>query len=220
VLQCVVPELDSRVVDGRLSLIVAGERLFADRGIDEPSLREINRTAQQRNTSALQYHFGDRDTLLKAVLERQGQQVDSRREVLLDEIGSGKTTPRHLAAALVFPLVACMQDSGGGVEYLQIMGEIVARPVRFASVIQDVTLKSMGRWIAEVERFLPPGAAGRPLHRRSAAWRFAHGELASRAREHRRSHHDLFANHLVDLVAALLVAPVSPETRAYLGAAK
>jgi AcrR family transcriptional regulator len=41
--------------DTRGELIAAAEHLFAARGIDGPSLRELTRAAGQRNTGALQY---------------------------------------------------------------------------------------------------------------------------------------------------------------------
>ncbi len=40
-------------------IIRAAERLFAAQGIDGVSLREINRSAGQSNTGAVQHHFGD-----------------------------------------------------------------------------------------------------------------------------------------------------------------
>ena len=46
--------------DGRERIIVAAERLIAERGIDVP-LRDIAVAADQRNNSAVQYHFGSRD---------------------------------------------------------------------------------------------------------------------------------------------------------------
>jgi aminoglycoside phosphotransferase (APT) family kinase protein len=81
------------------ALLAAAERLFADEGIDGPSLREITRAAGQRNTSALQYHFGDRDELLRAVLERHLRSVDTNRSALLDQLDlTGGGDQRGLAA--------------------------------------------------------------------------------------------------------------------------
>lgn len=197
----------------RGALLAAAATLFADGGIDGPSLREITRAAGQRNTNALQYHFGDRDALLRALLDGRGDAVDAHRATLLDGVGKAPSL-RRLATALVAPLVAQLDDRPGGPEYLQVAGEIVARPVRFAEVFPLVTARpSLRRWAELVEAYLPPEAVGRPLHRRFAAIRFVHGELASRAREGRsRTDHRLFTSHLVDLVTALLSAPVSDET--------
>ena len=45
----------------RAWIVAAAERLFADIGIDATSLAEINKAAGQRNRSAVQYHFGDKE---------------------------------------------------------------------------------------------------------------------------------------------------------------
>jgi AcrR family transcriptional regulator len=39
------------------ALISAAERLYAERGVDAVSMREITREAGQKNSSAFQYHF-------------------------------------------------------------------------------------------------------------------------------------------------------------------
>ena len=199
----------------RRDLVAAAERLFAGHGVDTPSLREITREAGQRNTSALQYHFGDRDELLRAVLAKHERDVDRNREALLDQHElNGRDELGGLAGALTLPYVAKLDDADGGREYLQVVGEVVARPTRFAAVLPLVTTTpSMVRWSKAVQPLLPPEAVGRPLHRRFAAIRFVHGELASRAREGSRRDHRLFTSHLVDLVTEVLAAPVSASTK-------
>lgn len=54
----------------RDKLLDAAARLFAERGIDNVSIREIVRTAGQHNASAVHYHFGSRGEVLRAVLAR------------------------------------------------------------------------------------------------------------------------------------------------------
>ena len=66
-------------------LVATAEQLFAERGLEGVSLREINAAAGQRNSSALQYHFGDRGGLIRAVLAKHQPEVESRRHALLDE---------------------------------------------------------------------------------------------------------------------------------------
>ena len=196
-------------------LVSAAERLFAAHGIDGPSLREITREAGQRNTGALQYHFGDRNELLHAVLAKHERDVDKHRMVLLDQLElNGGPEVGALAGVLVLPWVAKLDDTDGGPEYLQVVHEVVASPMRFAGALGSATTsESLKRWSKTVEPLIPPEAVGRPLHRRFAVIRFAHGELASRARERSRGDHRLFTSHLVDLVTGMLVAPVSPSTK-------
>jgi AcrR family transcriptional regulator len=201
-------------------LVAAAERLWAQHGIDGVSLREINRAAGQRNTNALQYHFGDRDSLLGAVLDKHKRDVEVHRNALLDqyELSQGGGL-RALAAALVLPLVAKLNDADGGAEYLQIMSEIVSHPKQYPGALAAHSAggaqgqQSINRWRRLVEPLLPPEAV-KPLHRRFAAVRFAHIEVANRARERRSRDDRLFTSQLIDLVTAVLDAPISPETSA------
>lgn len=201
--------------EGRLAIVRAAEELFASEGIEGPSLREIARHAGQGNTNAAQYHFGDRDGLLLAVLERHRGRVEARRAELLDMVEAAEPVePRALSTALVAPLVAELTEADGGPAHLQVVAEVLARPVRFADTLDTLwSAPSIRRWSQLVEPLLPPEAVGRPLHRRFAVVRFVHAELASRARERGgRGDHRLFASHLVDLVTAMLAAPVTPWT--------
>lgn len=202
-------------LEARLAITRAAEELFASEGVEGPSLREIARRAGQGNTNAAQYHFGDRDGLLRAVLDRHRPRVEARRAELLDMVGATEPPePRSLSTALVAPLAAELSEADGGLAHLQIVAEVLARPVRFADVLDaHWQAPSIRRWSQMVEPLLPPEAVGRPLHRRFAVVRFVHAELASRARERGGAgDHRLFTSHLVDLVTAMLAAPVTAWT--------
>jgi AcrR family transcriptional regulator len=213
-------------LDASASLIAAAEQLFADRGIDGVSLREINREARQRNTTSLQYHFGDREGLLRAILAKHGREVHARRNALLDQYeANGVDDVRALASAFVLPLVAKLHDPEGGRGYLRIAAELVNRTTREItpdepSILSDPLGRdprdSITRWSRLVAPLVDPIAVGPPLHRRFAAMRFAHIELGRRASERPHQSDRLFTSHLVDLVISLLVTPVSDETRALL----
>ena len=51
----------------RRRIIDTAERLFAERGVEITSLVEIAKAAGQKNRSALQYHFTNKEGLLNAV---------------------------------------------------------------------------------------------------------------------------------------------------------
>ncbi len=195
----------------RDQLVTAAEELYAARGIDGVSLREINAAAGARNASALQYHFGDRAGLLQAVLAKHRAGVEARRHARLDEIeAEGGGDLRSLAAALVLPLAAEL-DEPGGPGYLQVLSDLANRPhpaIDPAS-LEDPT-DSTYRWRAAVEPLLSPEAV--VLHRRFVAIRFTLAELARRTRDRRGNGDELFVADLVDLVAGLLSASVSAQT--------
>jgi AcrR family transcriptional regulator len=194
-------------------LIDTAEALFATHGIEGVSLREINRTAGARNASALQYHFGGRDGLLRAVLAKHHHAVEARRHAMLDAYeADGRADLRALAGALVRPNAAMLADGDGGPAYLQIMADLMNRPhpVIDPAALDDPA-SSIYRWRTLVAGLLDNDAAR--LHRRFVAMRFAAVELARRARSAPHTDDRLFVSHLVDLVAGLLAAPLSDETR-------
>jgi AcrR family transcriptional regulator len=194
-------------------LIDAAEALFASQGIDTVSLREINRAAGARNASALQYHFGDRDGLLRAVLAKHHHAVEAGRHAMLDAYeAEGRDDLRALAGALVRPSAAMLSDGDGGPAYLQIMADLMNRPRPVIDpAALDNTASSIHRWRTLVAGLLDNDATR--LHRRFVAMRFAAVELAGRARSAPHTDDRLFVSHLVDLVAGVLAAPLSDETR-------
>jgi AcrR family transcriptional regulator len=197
--------------DVRDSLIRAAEALFAERGSDSVSLREINATAGATNASAIQYHFGDRRGLVRAVLAKHEIEIERRRHELLDAYeASAEPDVRVLVAALVEPLAAEL-STDGGTGYLQLVADLYNRPnPTFNPAILDDTTQSIQRWRRLIAPMLSTEALR--LHRRFDALRFTVSELARRGRTGRKDHR-LFTSQLTDLVVALLTAPISDETR-------
>lgn len=194
---------------GRDRLVAAARQLFAEHGIDAVSLREIARVAGQRNPNAVQYHFGDRDTLLSAVLEPHHVQVAARRASLLDELDAtpGAST-RVLAAALVRPSAAMLEEPGGA-EYLRIMAGLIRDPAQMRTRGAAIDAELL-RWDRIAKQRMPEETL--PLHRRFSAIQLCFNELGRRATLRRPPDHQLFVSDLIDLVAGLLDAPVSADT--------
>lgn len=191
-------------------IITAAEQLFAARGIGAVSLREINREAGAKSASAVQYHFADRAGVVSAIVAKHRPVIEERRHAVLDHCeASGSLDLRALAGALVRPLASKLDDPDGGPEYLQINAELTNRP-RTVVADQSDQRDSIQRWRAMVEPLLDQEAVR--LHRRFTAIRFSAAELGRRASSGPHTDNRLFIEHLVDLTAALLGAPVSPET--------
>lgn len=185
---------------------MSAERLFAERGVDGVSLREINTNAGQKNTSALQYHFGDRAGLLRAVLARHQPGIEEHRHRLLDACRPGSL--RDLAAALVRPEAAKLAD---GRDYLRIVEQLVQRGRPAADPGHSVN-----RWRSMVASQLSQEAIR--LHQRFMAIRVTYVELARRASAPPARSEELFTSHLIDVVTAVLAAEVSEETAALMSA--
>ncbi|MGV0836180.1 TetR/AcrR family transcriptional regulator [Mycolicibacterium thermoresistibile] len=199
----------------RTRLIAAGERLFAERGIDNVSLRELSRAAGSKNVMALQHHFTDRDGLLEAILEKHLMRVEHRRHRMLDACAAAGDPALHeLAAALVDPWAQCLTDDDGGRHYLRIFSELINRPRPLIPAGLDEAPGSIQRWRALVDPKLDP--LQRRLHRRYAAMLYVTTELARRARNPTDADVSLISSSLTDLVVAMLTAPVSAATSAAL----
>jgi AcrR family transcriptional regulator len=177
------------------------------------SLREINRESGARNAVALQYHFKDRAGIVRAVVDKHYPAVERHRHELLDLYEQrGNNDIRELSAALVLPSAAKLSDPNGGPEFLQISAEFVNQSLREAGTSKTGPRvpASIDRWRALVEPFLGQDAA--QLHRRFTAIRFSAAELGRRAESAPHRDDRLFTSQLVDLVTALLLAPVSSQT--------
>jgi AcrR family transcriptional regulator len=110
-------------------LISTAESLIAARGLGGVSLNEITKAASQRNASALHYHFGGKDGLLEAILDKHQPGLDAERQRMLGELESrDDVSLRELVEVLVLPLVAKLDDRNGGPEYIRVMAQLVGSP--------------------------------------------------------------------------------------------
>jgi AcrR family transcriptional regulator len=195
----------------RARILAAAEKLFAAHGVDGVSLREITRVSGTRNTVGLQYHFKDRNGVLRAIVAKHLVDVDARRHALLDQCqADGGDDLRAMTAALVMPSAAKLTDPDGGPAFLQIYAELLNRPRGEETLAIGEAPASLERWRAQVAPLLHPEAVR--LHRRFTAIRLAAAELGRRAGSGPHTDDRLFVGHLVDLVASVLAAPVSEET--------
>jgi AcrR family transcriptional regulator len=126
-------------------LLDAATRCFAEQGIERASLAEIVRAAGQRNVSAVHYHFGSRDEILRAVLARHVPDIAARRRELLDaarvECGAGA---RSAAEAIVRPVTEFAQRGWRERAYLQIGSELTTHLNRTSPEIRALMAQTVG----------------------------------------------------------------------------
>ncbi|HEY5154188.1 MAG TPA: helix-turn-helix domain-containing protein [Acidimicrobiales bacterium] len=114
----------------RERIIVTAERLFAQRGINGVSLREIGAEAGQRNNSASQYHFGSKVGLIEAIFALRMSAINARRlEALadLDRAGMGSDL-RGLVEAYIHPLAEPLDDTDGERWWVRFLANVMAEP--------------------------------------------------------------------------------------------
>lgn len=94
----------------RTAILDAAERLIAEHGAQVP-LRDIAQAAGQRNNSAVNYYFRNRQELIDAVVQRRLQPMERERRLMLDALGPAAGHDVHaLLRVLVLPLTTVESD--------------------------------------------------------------------------------------------------------------
>jgi len=89
--------------DTKSRILEAAEALFAERGIDAASMRDIAARAQV-NLAAANYHFGGKENLVQAVVARRFAPIAQRRLELL-AAAAGAQTVEPVLDAFIRPIV-------------------------------------------------------------------------------------------------------------------
>jgi AcrR family transcriptional regulator len=136
--------------DGTAARILdAAERLFAEHGIEAASVRAITQSAGV-NIAAVHYHFGSKQDLVRALVERRVAEMHEARLPWLDKAEErAEVTTRDVAEAWVRPLAQLALDpdrrtylaflvvlNSGGPDLRSLSAEVF-RPqyVRFATLL-------------------------------------------------------------------------------------
>jgi len=123
-------EINLAQSESKRRLLDAAELLFAERGFEAVSVRDITQHANA-NVAAINYHFGTRDGLIALVVTRYLAPVNDERLARLDTLerkGPGKAMPvEEIINALVRPLVGTVRKSDlSERQYCKLLGRIFA----------------------------------------------------------------------------------------------
>lgn len=199
----------------RDKLLDAATALFAERGVANVSLAEIVRAADQRNTSAIHYHFGGRDQVVEAILARHVPALRARRLELLEH---ARATPsddvRSVAEALVRPVTELAQRGWRERAYLQIGAELANQLDRTTPEMRRLFRETAGPEVMALlaERCAVPEDVWRV--RALIGNAFVGRAAADRARALDRDTDDAldeqrWIDNLVDMFVAMMTTPVT-----------
>jgi AcrR family transcriptional regulator len=197
-------------------IVATAERLFAERGLEAVSLRDIT-NACDANSAAIHYHFGTKDDLVRAILEHRAAELAKRRDaylVLVEQ--SQRPRLRQVVRALVLPTAElALEDEHGGRYYIGFLAAMLERP-ETAAIIDDVFSDQMARYLDALERVLPEVPADVRVLRFAFAKDFINRALAYPDRgmrmwvdAHAPSTRAAITDHVVDFLVGAFRAPVS-----------
>ena len=114
-----------RELNTRERLLNIAEHLFAENGIDSVSIRSINMAAQL-SPGILHYHFGNKDTLLEAIVTRRIDEIVGYYQTMISSL-SHHTPPssRDVADILIMPLANFVSNNKqSGLSYLRLIAKL------------------------------------------------------------------------------------------------
>ncbi len=140
----------------REKLLDTAERRFAEHGLEGVSLRSINAEAGL-SPAALHYHFGSKQALVEALLQRQMPALMERRRQLLDALDDGDApSARAVLTALAQPLAELLAEGGeAGLRYLRLVQRLQADRDLDPRYVVDRFPGGVERLVPLLERALP-----------------------------------------------------------------
>jgi AcrR family transcriptional regulator len=200
----------------RAGLLDAAARAFARDGVFNASLIDITRQAGQRNRAALTYHFGSRDGVLCAVIDRHAAFLAQREGELL-EVARHQKALEPVIEALVRPAAELAESNWRGRCCLLIIAELTGEDrAQYSAELQDVLASTGGNEVfALLTERTGQLADELRTERFSLMVMFILRAIADRARllERRTRHgrpqleHEPFVANLVAMAAAAMAAP-------------
>ncbi|GAB4183531.1 MAG: TetR/AcrR family transcriptional regulator [Geothermobacteraceae bacterium] len=143
------PDTKQRILD-------AAERLFATDGFHATSMRMITGLAAV-NLAAINYHFGSKEELLAAVIDRRLVPLNAERNRLLEEElararrQGRRPFVRELMRAMVAPTVALRGQGEGPEHFITLVGRILADP---QGIGRDLFIERMGPFLGRLYQAL------------------------------------------------------------------
>lgn len=189
-------------------ILGAAEVLFAQRGFDGTSLRQLT-TAAGVNLAAVNYHFGSKEKLVEQVFRRRLDALNSRRMDALAQLESqADTTLENVLAAFIRPALELSHDEGGAL-FMRVLARAFAEhDDRLRQFLSENYGQVMRQFTAEFARLLPQ------LPKRELYWRI---DLVTGALTHamsgfgmiqrpkdvsERAHREQTAQHLIRFAVA------------------
>lgn len=174
--------------DTKQRILNAAEHLFARGGYHATSLRTITAAARV-NLAAVNYHFGSKESLLEAVIERRLNPLNEVRlgqlEALLSLAGQHGKTPacRDVLRTFIEPTLRLRLQGSDSEDFVALIGRILAEPRGVAMAIFLSHMEPLMNRLFQALSLSLPG-----LSRQTLFWRlhFALGSLSHIMRCHER----------------------------------
>ncbi|MGG2461471.1 TetR/AcrR family transcriptional regulator [Streptomyces sp. RGM 3693] len=206
-----------RAAQTREVIMAAAVRLFAEHGLAEVSSRQISEAAGQGNNTAVGYHFGTRNDLVRAIIRKHAEATERIRQRMLGEIGESNDV-RGWVSCLVRPTSEHLATLGSPSWYARFAVQVMSDPV-LRVIIEDEaltraplrqTLDGLGRCLPELPAHARAERAAMMRHLIMHTYAERERALAAGTTPLQPAWEDT-ALALTDAIVGLLLAPVTPR---------
>jgi len=138
----------------RTVILDAAEWLFAEHGVASVSNRQIGAAAGQGNTSAVGYHFGSKDELIRALIRRFDGEAEVVRAAMVTHAGDAAEL-REWVRCLVLPYTDTLAARRPPTWYARLNAQIMADPVLRKIQLEEAVSASLRQVIRGLEVSTP-----------------------------------------------------------------
>ena len=202
------------------ALMRAAEKLIAQNGIENVSIRDIVSAAGQKNESALQYHFNNLTGLITSLHREREREIQDRRNALIEQLLARTRKPalRQICELMVQPAFDLAKAKPDFRRYIKAFGHEMALTESSALAIANrMAGDSMQPLSMLLQAALPHLDKSAYQRRMEAAVRFCSASMYSQAKQKnafKGRQAELFYNDLIDALEGLLSARESAQTKA------
>lgn len=137
---------------------LCARRLFAQRGIDGVTVRDIVAASAQKNSGSLHYYFRTKDALVNELIVDTAKMIDERRNAALDllEGSGGPQSLRQVLEVLVLPSLNLGSADGEEDTYLRFISLLALQNRSLLNEVLEGGLNTgYQRCLTHIRRLLP-----------------------------------------------------------------
>lgn len=202
--------------DAAENLKTVALRLFAERGIDGVTVRQIADAAGQKNHAVVGYYFGSKEALVRELIVDGARAIDVRRDAWLDAC-EAKGGPHSVFEVIEGMIETSLDpDAGPGDEsfnrFFTLLG--LSHRAFFMEVLEGRWNTGYQRCLDHLRRLMPD----MPIAKKNERFVFLgatlgailasrESELADKSRPHRMWQSGATLKHAAKVIAAMIEAP-------------
>lgn len=209
----------AKPLTAREQIKLAARRLFAERGIDGVTVREIVEASGQKNHGALSYYFSTKEALVRELVVDGAKLIDTRRNAFLDrlEAEGGPRDIRDVVEVLVYPSINLAEETETAedsyIRFIALLG--MSHREFFMEALENRWNSGYLRCLDHLRRLMPPMPVAAKNQRFIFLGAFLtsviaarEAALSDRSRPHPMWRSEATLHHFIGLLTVMLAAPL------------